>query len=359
MAFFTDWVERLLPVRDRLQNNVLINDPENYSKQTGFIDFLLNPAINTQRIKTIQNESANAAQYRTVQITYEPHWGTEDQVTTDSAVTCDKNAQRRNLIQDYDVNLFVHNKFTLEQDYLRVIEDSSQTRLESGLMKSMRLNRETMDRDLLAKGAGLIGTNPAQGAAAGVYTPVDVINADGGAEVNNFDTFANDNEENFMQGPVAIIGASGNSVTNKYFNRLVVGNLNTNAGVDIREVAQGFGGLFFKDQNVKNVLPSKNHVLAIPPGLTQYYNYNLYKGEPSERPGDTLYMTMPDPVYPIDWDIKISWDNNCTTGNGLQGAWVVECFSYYDLFTVPTEAFGGVYSELNGYNGITGYEMTE
>ena len=337
----------------------MINDPLNYTKLTGTLDFLLNPSLNPRTIDVIQNENANAGQYRSVEIRYQPHWGTEDTVTTDSSVTCTKNNQRRESINNYDVDLFVHTKFTLEEDYVRQNTengDSSELRLDRGFKSAMRINRESMSSQLLAKMAALMGANPAQGAGAGAYTALQVINSNGGADVNNFDAMVNDMEDNFMSGPLAVLGL-GNA--RKWFNRLAVGNLNTNAGVDIREVAAQFGGLLFKDQAAASVLGDADNVLTVYPGLTQFYGYNLYKdGFVKESPDNLIKGTMPDPIYNFDWDFKISYDSNCDSGNGLQGAWVVEVFKYFDLFTVPEDAFGDAYGELNEFNGIVGYNLT-
>lgn len=357
-----NWAERLLAVRTFLSDNTQINDPENYSKLTGTIDFLLNPALNPRTIEVIQQQNSNAGKYRSVEIRYQPHWGTEDLVTNDDSLICDKNNQRRDEIATYDVNLFTSYKFTLEMNYLRENNEDGvnvQRRLDDGFRRSMRVLRENMSSQLLAQMVLNIGTNPAQNAAAGTYTTVQMLNSAGGADVVNFDFIKNDQEENFMTGPIAIIGQGGLSNANKYFNRLATGNLNTDAGVDIREVANQFGMLHFKDQSTTANLGDANRVLAVYPGLTQFYGYNLYDNtEFIEVPGRTIYGTMPDPIYPINWDFKIEWDNNCSTGNGLQGAWVITVFKYFDLFTTPTAAFGGVYGDLSGFNGILGYEIT-
>ncbi len=360
MAFYTEWTERLQATRLWLQDNVQINDPQNYSKLTGTIDFLMNSTLNPRTIETVQQQNSNAGQYRTVEIRYQPHWGTEDLVTTDSAVTCDKNDQRRDFIDSYNVDLFAHYKFTLEEDYIRSNTengDSQQARLNRGFQSAMRVLRENMDSQLLAKMAGQAGTNPARNAAAGAYTPLQLLTTDGAVDVDNFDVVSNDMEDNFMNGPWAMIGL-GNA--RKYFNRLAVGNVNTNAGVNLQEVASQFGGLLYKDQSVTANLGDPDNVLVVYPGLTQMYGYNLYNGVFAKQTPDSLIKgTMPDPVYPITWDYKIKYDDNCSTGNGLQGAWVVEVFKYFDLFTVPEEAFGDVYGDLNGFNGIVGYQINQ
>ena len=360
MSFYTEWAERLQASRIWLQDATQINDPQNYSKLTGTIDFLLNRTLNPNTIEVIQQNNSNAGQYRTVEIRYNPHWGNDDLATTDSSVTCSKNDEKRDELATYNVDLFAHHKFTLNEDYLRDNTengDSQADRLNRGFQKSMRICRESMDAQLLAKMAAQAGTNPAQNAAAGAYTQLQLLDSAGAVDVNNFDIVSNDMEDNFMTGPWAMIGL-GNA--RKYFNRLAVGNVNTNSGVNLQEVASQFGGLLYKDQVAGTTLGGANNVLVAYPGLTQMYGYNLYNGVfAKETPDSLIKGTMPDPVYPIMWDYKIRYDDGCDTGNGLQGAWVVEVFKYFDLFTTPTDAFGNSYGDLAGFNGIVGYEITQ
>ena len=363
MALFQGYVEALLAIRSDLENNVLINDPTNYSKLTGTIDFLLNPALNSGEIESIMRATSNAGQYRPVEIKYQPQWGDEDTVTTDSSVTCTPAAQRRYNISTYNADKFVHTQFTLDIAYLREVLESGTIRgseLETGILKSMRLGRESMSAQLLADLVTNLGTNPARNLGPGAYTDIEMINNDGGVAVQTFDQIVNDLEENFMRGPIALIGQGGQSNSNRYFNRLAVGNVNTNAGVDVQEIASQFNMLYFKDQATTATLGDANRVLAIAPGLTQVYGYNLYASEDRRinSPDNIVQMTMPDPIYPIMWDVQLSYDRNCDNGNGLQGRWSVEVFKYFGLFTTPTEAFGGVYDDLNGFNGIVGYNIT-
>ena len=360
MSFYTAWVERLQAARTQLSQNVQINDPENYSKQTGYLDFLLNPNLNPRTIDVVQTQNSNAGQYRSVEIRYQPHWGTDDLVITDSSLTCDANNQKRDYISNYDVNLFAAYKFTLDEDYIRQNTengDSQDNRLARGMRQAMRICRESMTSQLLSKAAGLMGSNPAQGAAGGAYSDLQLLNSDGSVNIDNFDQIKNDQEDNFMSGPVAVIGKGK---MRKYFNRLAVGNVNTSAGTDIMEIANQFGQLLFKDDSTQESLGSADRILAVYPGLSQFYGYNMYEGVFAKNTPDNLIKgTMPDPIYPFDWDYSIEYDRQCATKNGIQGAWVVTVFKYFDLFTVPTDAFGGVYSELADFNGIVGYNVTQ
>ena len=361
MAFHIAWAERIQNLRTRLEDNVQINDPLNYTKLTGTLDFLFNPTINTRTIDVIQRSLADGGRYASVDIRYTPHWGTEDLVINDAAASCTKNNQRRDSINSFDVDLYAEMKFTLEKNYVRQNtegNDSYQQRFDRSMMSAMRVARESMSAQCLGKMAGLIGANPAQSVASGAYHSVELIDTNAGASVDNFDIFKNDQQDNFMSGPIAIIGQAGNA--RKYFNRLAVGNLNTNAGVNIADVAAQFGALYFQDQSGLAQLGAANRVLAVYPGLTQIYGYNLYANEDMglDSPDNRIETTMPDPIYPFDWDVIIEYDNNCDTGNGHQGAWVVRVFKYFDVFTTPAAAFGDTYGDLEDFNGILGYTIT-
>ena len=362
MAFFTGFAEAIQNTRVSLQQNTIINDPENYMKPTGMLDFLFNSQLNTRTIDFIMRENSNNEQYRPVDIRYQSHWGDEDLVTTDASLTCDANDQRRDSIVTEQPDLFVSMKFTLDDDYLRENTedgDSAESRMTRSMRSAQRVARESMSSQVLSKVAGLFGANPAASLSAGAYQSFQAINSNGGADVNNFDVMHNDQEDNFMTGPIGLIGFSGNP--RRYFNRLATGNLNTNAGVDIQEVAQQFGALFFKEHSSTANLGNANRVLAFYPGLTQFFSYNLNRGYFAKQVTDSYIKgVMPDALYPFDWDFDMFFDRNCTRkGNtGLQGSWVVRIWLYFDVFNVPEAAFGDVYSELNDFNGVVGYEMT-
>ena len=61
----------------------------------------------------------------------------------------------------------------------------------------------------------------------------------------------------------------------------------------------------------------------------------------------------------MDCCVIFVYDDNCTGGNGLQGAWIGRVLTYFDLWTVPENAFGDVYGDLNDFNGILGYTFNE
>lgn len=359
MSFITDWSERLLAVRSMLMDNTLINDPENYSKLTGYLNFLFSP-LNPRTIDTIMQENSNNGKYRAVQIRYNPHWGDEDVVTDSDSDSCDPVNQRRDSISTYEPTLFVSSKFTLNEDYVRLNSedgDSPEQRLQRDIQKAQRVGREKINQLLVQKAATLIGSNPAQGIGAGGFGDIEMINVDGSLNVDTFDRILNDMEDNFMTGTPSIIGM-GNA--RKVFNRLAVGNLNTDAGVNFQEIAEQFNSVLFKDQFAENELGAPNRVLCAYPGLSQFYHYNLNRGFYAQNVADLRVKgTMPDAVYPFEWDYILEYDNKCENGNGQQGAWTFRCFLYFDLFTVPEAAFGDVYGDLNDFNGLVGYRITQ
>jgi hypothetical protein len=359
MAFYTDWVEKLQATRTMLADNVQINNPENYSKLTGALNALFSP-VNPTTIQAIQQENSANGKYRPVQIKYEPHWGDENVVTSDASDTCDPVDQRRSYIDTIQPSLYVSSKATLDEDYLRQsVEDpaTAQDVLNTAFGKAMRVGREKMNDLLLAKLVTKIGSNPAQGAGTGSYTTIEMINADGSLNVDTFDQIKNDMEDNFMTGTPSLIGL-GN--IRKVFNRFAVGNLNTSAGIDFQEVAQQFGSILFKDQSILAQLGGANRVLAMYPGMQQFFSYNLFKGFFAQNVADLrIKGTMPDPIYPFEWDYILEYDDNCSTGNGLQGAWTIRCLLSFDVWTVPSDAFGDTYGDLNDFTGIVGYNITQ
>jgi len=360
MSFITAWSERLQATRLSLRDNTIINDPVNYTRPTGMLDFLLNPAFNTRTIDTEMVRQSQGSEFRDVQIRYHQHWGTGDLVTSDASLTCTKTNQRRDILQTVQPTLFTSYKFSLYEDYLRENNEAGldrDTRLTEGFRQAMRVCREDMSSQLLAKEAGLFGANPAAGALAGSYTSFQAINSNYGVDINNFDKMVNDQMDNYMSGPIGVIGFGGNP--RKYFNRLAVGNVNTNAGVDVADIARRFGAVFFHDYSTETNLGDANRLLAFYPGMAQFFHYNLNGPDfAKETPNSLIKGTMPDPIYPFSWDYDIQYDNQCTENGGLQGAWTVRVWLYFDVWNVPEQAFGDTYGELNDFNGVVGYEMT-
>lgn len=366
MAFYIDWTEKLQAARTMLEDSVQVNDPENYAKLTGMINFLLGPQ-NPRTINAIQQSNSNSSQYRTVEIKYTPHKGTSELVTTDSSATCTKTAQRRDHIATYQPTLFALDKFTLEENWVRQNLENGEvfsTRLAKEFQAAMRNCRESVDSQLLSKAYGLVGANPAASdrtrtqIAKNNFPEVQLLKSDGTVDPNTFDIIRNDMEDNYMTGEPAIIGM-GNA--RKLFNRWAIGNLNTSGGFDVREIASQFGSVLYKDQAAKDVYNDVNEVICAYPGLAQFYQYNMNRGEFAiETPDLKVKGTMPDPVYPIVWDYDIKYEDGCDSGNGIgTGAWTGRVYTYFDLFTVPEEAFGEPYGDLADFNGLVGYKITQ
>lgn len=361
-VFPVDWTEKLQATRLWLEDaNAQLSNPANFMKQTGMLNYLMS-GLNPRVIDAIMRENAGNSLYRPVDIRYIPHEGTTNLITNDASGTCTRVAQRRDQIQTLQPTLYAEHKFTIDEDYVRQNAENGfnlQQRLNKQIQSSMRIVRESISAQLLAKEAGLFGANPAQGTGAGSYTEVTMtITSTGKIDDNFFDSIKNDQEDNLQGG--AEIGIIGKGNARKYMNRLAVGNAN-DAGIDYREVANEFGMLLFKDDDAASVLSSANNALIIYPGNTQFFQYNLFRGSDFIQDfGDRIKGTLPDPIFPeIMYDYILEYDKNCTNGNGLQGAWIGRILTYFDIWNVPEDAFGDVYSSINDFNGVLGYTFNE
>ena len=362
-VFPVDWIEKLQAARLWLEDaNAQFSDPANFKRQTGMLNYLMSD-LNPKIINAVMSASSNDGTYNPVDIRYIPHEGTTNLITSAASGNCNRVAQRRDKIQTIEPSLYAEHKFTIDEDYVRQNAENGfklQQRLNKQIGSSMRIVRESISAQLLAKEAGLFGSNPAAGTGAGNYTEIEMtIAATGKIDDNNFDVIKNHQEDNFQGGAEVGVIAKGNA--RKYMNRLSVGNAN-DAGIDYREVANEFGMLLFKDDDAAAVLGGANNGLVIYPGNTQFFQYNLYRGDDFIQDfGDRIKGTLPDPIFGerIMYDYILEYDKNCTTGNGLQGAWIGRILTYFDVWNVPEDAFGDVYSDINDFNGVLGYTFNE
>jgi hypothetical protein len=357
MAINQNLTEALQAVRNNLSDLSLINEPDNYSKLTGTLNYLFSPE-NPRQIQATMLREGQQSKYRNVEIQYNTYKGDDNVVTSDAAANCNAVAARRTKVQTLSPTLYVEDKFTISDAIIR--EGNTELiaqQLTREIRDSQRNNREKINAALLAKLANNMGTNPAQNAAAGAYTAIQLINADGTVNSDKFDTIVNDVEDNFMQGSVGLIGLGK---ARKYMNRLTVGNIN-DGGVDVREIMANFGMALFKDQFARTTLGNADNILALYPGLQSFFNYNLFAGDDfmKETPDLSRRMTIPDALYPFEYDFILKYDDGCATGNGLQGAWTGRLLTYFDTWIVPSNAFGSEYGDLAGFNGITGYQITQ
>ena len=363
-VFPVSWSEVLQATRLWLEDaNAQMSNPANFTRQTGMLNYLMNPRLNPAIIDAIMRNNAGDDTYRPVDIRYIPHEGTANLITSASSGNCNRVNQRRDKIQTVEPSLYAEHKFTIDEDYVRENAENGfklQQRLNKQIQSSMRIVRESISRQLLAKEAGLFGSNPAENVGAGVFTPITMtIAASGKIDDNSFDIIKNHQEDNFQGG--GEIGIIGKGNARKYMNRLAVGNAN-DAGIDYREVATEFGMLLFKDDDAGAVLGDANNALAIYPGNTQFFQYNLFRGADFIQDfGDRIKGTLPDPVFGerIMYDYILEYDKNCSNGNGLQGAWIGRILTYFDIWNIPEDAFGDVYSDINDFNGVLGYTFNE
>ena len=358
MSFYANLTEALQAVRTELgDRGRQINEPDNYQKLTGTLNWLFSPD-NPDMIQKIMRATSDASKYRPVEIAYNQYKGTGDMVTTDASASCAAVDPRRKKIQTLNPTLFAMDKFTIDDAIIREGNtEQIQAQLTREIRDASRNIRENINSQLLSKMAANMGSNPAQSAGAGTYSTIELLKADGTVSADNFDQIVTDTEDNFMNPPVGIIGLGK---ARKYMNRLSVGNVN-DGGVDVGEVMSEFGMALFKDQDVLASLGGADRVLALYKGMQSFFNYNLYSGSDFDQftPDFATKSTIPDPVYGYNLDFKLKYDDGCDTGNGLQGAWTGSLFTYFDLWTVPEDAFGDEYGDLNDFNGIVGYDITQ
>lgn len=358
MSFYVGWTEAIQATRKMLEDvKRQVNNPRNYAKKIGLLDFYARDADDS--IKMTMLENGNRSQYRPVEIRYTPYDADQNIIETDSG-NCDKVAINRDKIQIVQPTLYTEKKFTIEENYVRENTentDSLAARLEREIQSAMLGVRENMDKQLFAKAAGLFGANPAAGVSAGNYHNIELLLANGTVSPQNFDVIKNHQEDNYMTGRVAVVGLGK---AREYMNRLVVGSP-ADGGYDVNEIMSAFGMALYKDHYTTTALGAADRVLAIYEGLSQMFYYNLNRGVFDMQITEThIKGTLPDPVLPgITYDYILQYDSNCATGNGRQGAWVGRIMIDYDLWTVPEDAFGDAYGDLNDFNGIVGYNITQ
>jgi hypothetical protein len=357
MSFIIDWAERLQYTRQWMDDQGQLNNPRNYSKYTGCMNYMFSPS-NPKTIHTEMVRQAENSEYRGVVIRYTPH-DCDDVETDQTLTTCNATDINRDSLQTVEPNLFCEAKFTLTEAYVRQNKENGvglQQRINREMQAAMRKLRESMDLQILTTLGNNVGANPAAPAGAGTYTNLPLISAtDGSLDALNFDVIKIHQEDNYMVGEAGIIGLGE---ARRYMNRLAVGNVN-DMGIDYREVMSQFGMAFFKDHATNAALGAADRILVIYPGLIQFYQYNLYKGDFVIEVSSPYFAkgTMRDPIFPIQWDFMVKYDDGCSTGNGHQGSYTFRLHSHFGIF-IPTELmFGDVYCDLNDFNGIVGYNV--
>jgi hypothetical protein len=358
MAVNLGLVEALQAIQTDLASNVGINDPSNYSKMLGFNDFIFG-AGNPRTINTTMGTASADGKYKPVEIRYLPKKGNDDEIDAITDYSCSKGTTRREIIETLNPTLVAGDKFTVDEAIIREgTMQQIQDRLTLELRDAMRNTRELIDKKLFTAASTNVGANPAAGVSKGAYKTLEMLNADGTLSADVFDSIKNDQEDNFMFGDAAIIGLNNGR---KVFNRLAVGNLQ-DGGVDFSQVQAEFGMALYKDSwtNTVHGTANKDRVLAMYPGLSQFYQYNYYAGGIGENTdGLSIKTTIQDPLYPITYDFHLKHDDGCSTGNP-QGFYVGNLFVYFDLWQAPEEAFGeGYTNNLTDFNGVVGYDITQ
>lgn len=365
MAVNLGLTEALQAIQTDMANNVGINDPSNYSKMLGFNDFIFG-AGNPRTINTTMGATSADGKYKPVEIRYLPKKGNDEEMDSITDYSCSRGTTRREIIETLNPTLFAGDGFTVDEAIIRegtMVE--LKARLELELRDAMRNTRELIDRKLFTAASTNVGANPAASERTGVsvgkgaYSALEMLNSDGSLNADIFDAIKNDQEDNFMFGDAAIIGLNNGR---KVLNRLAVGNIQ-DKGIDFGEVQAQFGMTLFKDSwtNTVHGNSNKNRILAMYPGLSQFYQYNYYKaGIGDNTDGLSIKMTIQDPIYPITYDFHLKHDDGCTTDNP-QGSYKGNLFVWFDLWQAPEEAFGdnGYSNNLQDFNGTVGYNITQ
>ena len=358
MSFITDWAEKLQYTRMWLEDaKGQLNNPRNYSKLTGCMNYLFSPS-NPRTIHAEMIRQAENSEYRGVVIRYIRH-DCDDVETDQTQTSCTAVAIKRDQLQTVEPDLFVEGKFTLTEAYVRQNAEQGyglQERMNAEIAETMRACRESMDLQIFTQLGNNVGANPAAGVGVGGYFDLPLIDAtDGSLDALNFDVIKIHQEDNYQVGEAGILGLGE---ARRYMNRLAVGNVN-DMGVDYREVMNQFGMAFFKDHATTDALGTADRVLCIYPGLVQFYQYNLYKGDFAIDVVNPYFVkgTMKDPIFPIQWDYILKYDDGCDTGNGHQGSYTFRLHAHFDCHIIPEGAWGDTYCGLNDFNGIVGYNV--
>lgn len=356
MALPGDYIgEALLNTRVSLEEVNTQNNIRNLGKKTGFLDKLFTDPAN-QLIQTEMRNNSQNGQYRDVDIYYYQRLTGDNIVTDEANLTCDQPDDREKLKVTLQPSLFVGDKIGISEEEIRnTLEEPNGFEMfrDRYITEKMRVLRESMNEQLLTAAGNNVGYNPAQDVST--YQTLDLLNSSDEINKATFDQIVLDFQDGaYINDTVSVVGAGE---FRRYMNRVNIGAVN-DGGIDFAQIAGEFGQVFYRDNTTAAALGDKDRVLAIAPGFTKFYNYNFNQGQFEFRISDTDFKgVMPDPVYPIMWDYDISYDKGCSTGNGIQGGWTIRMWSWFDLFTLPDDAFD-TYDELNGFNGIIGYKIT-
>lgn len=350
--------EAIQAVQKGMEDVTTINDPSNYRKLLGFLDWEFSSS-NGRSIQAVTGQTSSNGKYKPVEIRYKPKKGDGDIMDAETDYSCAKGTTRREIIQNVEPTLFAGDKFTVDEMIIREgTPKDIQRVLQDEINDAMRNAREKMDLQQYTAATNAVGANPAQTGGTGSYATLEMLNADGTLNADVFDTIKNDQEDNYMVGEAGLIGL-GNM--RKAQHRLAVGNIQ-DGGIDFAQVNSQFGMAMYKDQWTTSIqgAGNTNRILAMYPGLTQFYQYNYYKNMSAANSTENVVKTtIQDPVYPITWDFSLKYDDGCDQ-NSPNGYYVGQIFAWHDLWVVPDTAFGEGYSDnLNDFTGIVGYDITQ
>ena len=148
MAINLSLTEALKESELMMSDVVGVNDPANYEKDLGFLQYLFSEG-NKKTINTTLGNSANQGKYRPVEIRYTPKKGQGDLSEAVTGYSCTKGTTRREIIETKNPALFAIDQFTIDEQITREgTQLSFNERVAKEIKDSMLNLRENIDKQL-------------------------------------------------------------------------------------------------------------------------------------------------------------------------------------------------------------------
>jgi hypothetical protein len=136
MAINLSLTEALKAAELKMMDAAGVNDPANYEKDLGFVQYIFSPE-NKKTITTEMGKSANQGKYRPVEVRYTPKKGQDDVYEAQSGYSCAKGTTRREVIQTLNPTLFVGDSFTIDEQITR---EGTQMSFNDRIAKELKRN---------------------------------------------------------------------------------------------------------------------------------------------------------------------------------------------------------------------------
>src|SRR5690606_18688542 len=337
----------------------------NLSRQTGALDFLLDPANGS--IKTdLSQRGKNIVRGRVIY--KQPTKACEILDGEDARETgiCDDTIESEEKEVDVVIDDAVATKprqFTAAK--FNTICQDVQSFVREYLESDMRALRERLDEKILAKMAADAGVKVRQAGnvvPAGVYTDVALLHTTTGQSVpligNYQEQLLLDYATMKFSGTPALIG-QGNL---QAFLALANMSCCNSSNISYDSAVAGAGAAVFIDQAANSVLGAANRFLMAAFGASHLLWFNKNVGMNKPNTDLVRHIVVPDPIYPrLSWDLDFKWDE-------CEEAWIYQLSASFDVFNVfQADSFStdsGASSpscddELLGVTGIWGYRATK